>query len=72
MGAPAEDRVAQLERELAEQAAAYERALAQAHERLYWLDRWGLDLNELMARPWVAGAYGAAQRARRLIKRLGA
>jgi cell division septum initiation protein DivIVA len=41
--------VADLERQLAEQAARTNAAVAAAQERAYWLDRWHLDLNALMA-----------------------
>ena len=34
--------------------AEAERSLAAAQDRSYWLDRWGIDLNELMRKP--AGA----------------
>jgi len=44
-------RVAELERQLAEQAARANAAVAAAQERAYWLDRWHVDLNALMARP---------------------
>jgi len=40
-------RVAQLEEERTAQIAA-------AQERAYWLDRWHVDLNALMARPGAA------------------
>ncbi len=42
-------RVRELERERAEQIAAANAAVAAAQERVYWLDRWHLDLNALMA-----------------------
>jgi hypothetical protein len=42
-------RVAELERQLGEQAARANAAVAAAQERAYWLDRWHLDLNALMA-----------------------
>jgi len=42
-------RVADLERERAEQFAKAAAAIAAAQERAYWLDRWHLDLNALMA-----------------------
>lgn len=48
------DRVAALERELAERTAAANAALAAAQERSYWLERWHLDLNALMRRPLPA------------------
>ena len=41
--------VAELERQLGEQAARANAAIAAAQERAYWLDRWHLDLNALMA-----------------------
>jgi hypothetical protein len=47
-------RVAALEAELVEQAARTERIVAAAQQRVYWLDRWHLDLNALMQRPGAA------------------
>jgi hypothetical protein len=47
--APADDLEA-LEREHAEQLARAHAALAEAQDRSYWLDRWGIDLNALMRR----------------------
>jgi septal ring factor EnvC (AmiA/AmiB activator) len=57
-------RIAQLEHELADQAARANAAVARAEERAYWLDRWHLDLNALMRRPG-AGAFRALLRAAR-------
>jgi hypothetical protein len=64
-------RVAQLER----QAAAANAAVAAAQERMYWLDRWHVDLNALMRRRGarelrqairiVRGAIRAVKRAKR-------
>jgi len=48
-GAPAPDLDA--EREHVEQLARAHAALAAAQDRSYWLDRWGVDLNELMRSP---------------------
>jgi ABC-type transporter Mla subunit MlaD len=42
-----------IEREHVEQLARAHAALAAAQDRSYWLDRWGLDLNALMRRPWA-------------------
>jgi hypothetical protein len=42
-------RVAALEAQLTEQAARANAAIAAAEDRAYWLDRWRLDLNALMA-----------------------
>jgi cell division septum initiation protein DivIVA len=43
------ERVAELERQLGEQAAAANAAIAAAQDRSYWLDRARIDLNALMA-----------------------
>jgi hypothetical protein len=61
-------RVAQLEQELVEQAARTERIVAEAQERLYWLDRWHVDLNALMARPGAEEARAALRGARKLVR----
>ena len=70
--------VAALEHELAEQAAKANEAVALAQERTYWLDRWNLDLNALMARRGAAEVRGLVRVARsgvrsakRARKRLG-
>ena len=62
-------RVAQLERELADQAALANAAVARAQDRSYWLDRWHLDLNQLMRRRG-ASETRAAVRAIRSVYRL--
>jgi hypothetical protein len=62
-------RVAALEAELAEVEAWANRAVAAAEERVYWLDRWHLDLNRLMERPGAA-EFRAALRAVRTAYRL--
>ena len=62
-------RVAELERERAEQLAKATAAIAAAQERAYWLDRWHLDLNAVMARP-IAGRVRAALRALRVPYRM--
>jgi len=68
-------RVAELERELADVRAWAYRAVADAQERTYWLDRWGLDLNAAMRRPGAAElraafrAVRAVYRAFRVMKR---
>ena len=43
--------VAVLEAELGEQAARANETVARLEERVYWLDRWHLDLNSLMEKP---------------------
>ena len=48
---PAEqERLEQLEAQHVEELARAHDALAASQDRLYWLDRWGLDLNSLMRR----------------------
>jgi uncharacterized coiled-coil protein SlyX len=44
-------RVAELEEQLAAQARATNRIVAEAQEKLYWLERWHVDLDRLMGRP---------------------
>jgi hypothetical protein len=61
-------RVADLERERAEQLARATAATAEAQERIYWLDRWHLDLNALMERPG-ASEFRAAVRVVRAVMR---
>lgn len=63
-------RVAQLEQERSEQIAAANAAVAAVQERAYWLDRWHLDLNALMARPGAAEFRGAIRIARGVIRRV--
>lgn len=47
-------RVAALESELVQVQAHANDAVAEWQDRAYWLDRWHLDLNELMRRPITA------------------
>ena len=44
-------RIAELEAELVEVSARSNAAVAEAQAQTYWLDRWHVDLNELMRRP---------------------
>lgn len=46
--------VRQLEEQLVEQAARTNEAIARAQERVYWLDRWHVDLDTLVAIPGVS------------------
>jgi uncharacterized protein YlxW (UPF0749 family) len=57
-------RVASLEAELVETQARSNAVVAQTQERVYWLDRWHLDLNALMRRPGAAELRGALRAAR--------
>jgi uncharacterized coiled-coil protein SlyX len=56
-------RVAELESQLAEQARMTNAIVADAQQKLYWLERWHVDLDKLMARP---GALRALETLRRL------
>jgi hypothetical protein len=61
-------RVAELEQQLVEVEAWANESLGAAQERLYWLDRWHLDLNAVMARP-AAGRVRAIFRFTRSVYR---
>jgi hypothetical protein len=61
-------RVAELERERAEEIARASAAVADAQARVYWLDRWRIDLNALMEKPGAA-EFRAAVRAVRAVLR---
>ncbi|MCW2951646.1 MAG: hypothetical protein JWQ48_816 [Conexibacter sp.] len=63
-------RVAALERELVEQADRSNRIVAEAQERLYWLDRWHVDLNALMRRRGAAEFRAAIRVVRAVLRRL--
>jgi cell division septum initiation protein DivIVA len=61
-------RVAELERQLGEQAAAANAAIAAAQDRAYWLDRARIDPDALLASP-AGRALRAAARAVRVLRR---
>jgi hypothetical protein len=66
-------RVAELERELAVRTERANAAVAAAEERLYWVERWKLDLDELMQRRtgrWALRITEQARRARRVAGRI--
>jgi hypothetical protein len=63
-------RVAALEAENFEIAARANRQIAAVQDRMYWLDRWGLDLNALMRRPGAAELRAATRAARAVYRRL--
>jgi hypothetical protein len=70
-------RVLALEAELAETHRHANEAIAAAQERVYWLDRWHVDLNELMLRRWainvraiLRGVRGTMRRLRRFSRAL--
>jgi hypothetical protein len=61
-------RVALLETQLLETEAWANRQIAAAQDKVYWLDRWNLDLNAVMARP-AAHRFRAGLRAVRSVVR---
>jgi SAM-dependent methyltransferase len=61
-------RVEAQEREHAEQIKRANAALAAAQDRSYWLERWRLDLNELMRRPGASEARAALRGLRALYR----
>ena len=66
-------RVTELERELAERTERANAAVAAAEARLYWLDRWNVDLDALMHRrpaQWAFRLMQQVRRARRVAGRI--
>jgi hypothetical protein len=61
-------RVAELERERVEEAARANAAVAAAEQRVYWLDRWHVDLNAVMRRRGAAQARAAMRGARAVVR----
>jgi hypothetical protein len=64
------ERVDALERENAEQAARANAAIARAQDRVYWLDRWGLDLNALMRRRGASEFRAGLRAVRAVVRRV--
>jgi hypothetical protein len=62
--------VAALEAEQAETHRRANAAIAAAQERAYWLDRWHLDLNELMRRRWAVAVRAGLRTVRGMVRRL--
>jgi hypothetical protein len=58
-------RVAELEQELADRTARANAAVAAAQDRLYWLDRWKIDPERVMATRAGRWAFLIARSARR-------
>jgi len=63
-------RVNDLEREREDQIRRATEALAAAQQRAYWLDRWHVDLNALMARPGAAELRDAVRIVRGIVRRM--
>jgi uncharacterized coiled-coil protein SlyX len=60
-------RVAELEDQLAQQAQATAGLVAEAQEKLYWLERWHVDLDRVMRKPGAVQALDALRNARRVV-----
>ena len=63
-------RVDQLERELAEQTARANAAVAAAEDRSYWLDRMRIDMNAVMRNPVARALFALGQFAGRVWRAL--
>jgi uncharacterized protein YcfL len=71
-------RVAELEAQLEEQSRATNQLVARSQDKLYWYDRWGIDLDRVMQRrsaqlaletlKGVRGLVWAAKRAARKLR----
>jgi hypothetical protein len=57
-------RIGALEAELLQLEASANRAVAEAQEKAYWLDRWRIDINAIMDRNATQRVLAAAQGAR--------
>ena len=62
--------LAEQERDHAERIRRANAALAAAQDRSYWLERWQVDLNELMRRPGASEARAAVRALRMVYRRL--
>lgn len=59
-------RVAELEQQLARKDAETAQLVATAQEKLYWLERWYIDLDRVMAKPGAVRALDALRSVRGL------
>lgn len=57
-------RVIELEAELAEQSRRSAGVVARSQEKLYWLERWHIDLDTVMAKPGAVPALEALKSVR--------
>lgn len=61
-------RVAELEAQLAEQSRATNALVARSQEKLYWLERWNVDLDRVMAKPGAIQALDSLKAVRSVIR----
>ncbi len=62
-------RVQELEAQLAAQARATNELVARSQEKLYWLERWHVDLDSVMRRPGAQTALESLKKARTVARR---
>jgi hypothetical protein len=60
-------RVAELEAELGEQARSTAQLVAVSQEKLYWLERWHVDLDRVMRKPGAIQALDALRATRGVV-----
>lgn len=63
-------RVAELEAQLAEQARRTNELVARSQEKLYWLERWHVDLDVVMAKPGAVRALDLVKALRSAVRAL--
>jgi len=63
-------RVAELEQQLDAQVRATNAIVARSQEKLYWLERWHIDLDRLMAMPGALAALEALKPFRSAFRKL--
>jgi uncharacterized coiled-coil protein SlyX len=61
-------RVAELESQLAQQARATNEIVARSQEKLYWLERWHVDLDKVMTRPGAEQALETVKKLRGVVR----
>jgi uncharacterized coiled-coil protein SlyX len=61
-------RVVALEAQLAEQARATNALVARSQEKLYWLERWHVDLDAVMTKPGAEQALEAVKKGRSIFR----
>jgi hypothetical protein len=60
-------RVAELEGELSRKDAETARLVATSQEKLYWLERWHVDLDRVMAKPGAIPLLDALRSSRKVV-----
>ena len=63
-------RIAVLEAELAEQSRRTASVVAEAQEKLYWLERWQVDLDAVMRKPGAVPTLETLKRVRSWARKL--